>query len=626
MFSGPTYSETIGLIEGLEKLISIDREKYKNKAQIIASNPKQLNDLNGLQIYMDEDFILSLMFHSDPNYLALTSNDICRFYTLLDADLLKTANGVPKNIMVYSKKDETSKESAIITKEEFLKLTFDQKCQKIKNERNNFTSENLKATISKETFKIPTNQKSCDENYKFWIAYPGTPYYCSNIKKINAIEKLKKKVTESTLSARQKQLIRSQILEGQIAKKYFTDDQYRYLRHLCDNLANRSSYCDPYQKQSYWNKILVANNKMEYLRYPCQGIVEKNTLELSKGDLESCVQAINKNNEICSFSSVARYPSLTPKPSCKEISLALNNSKLFANYKDCPGNIDNEGIINISRILMHFAGKEIDKNQTMCNTNPSALFAKLTLDSDNDQAWNLRLCYPDKINNREACIPTIMGQHTTSEYSEDKVIAEILYQTRGTSRTLKCNIIEEGEYKPHLLQYKSGCFVIYKSDNCSATNCPKKIILDEREITHIKYKGDIFFDYFPNSFSKDRYSINSNLIEQKKFKMTQITNFTELKRRLTSTDPAIAHGVGCLEDILPNFFKKVSFNQCTPMAFILDGVMQSDSDEDDKMVITRTALDDLHSPRIVKWNNIFNAIKNFQQFHPLNSWTLYAIY
>ena len=39
----------------------------------------------------------------------------------------------------------------------------------------------------------------------------------------------------------------------------------------------------------------------------------------------------------------------------------------------------------------------------------------------------------------------------------------------------------------------------------------------------------------------------------------------------------------------------------------------------------RTTLDGIHSPRGIKWNNVFSGVKNYSQLHPLKTWTLYGI-
>ena len=45
----------------------------------------------------------------------------------------------------------------------------------------------------------------------------------------------------------------------------------------------------------------------------------------------------------------------------------------------------------------------------------------------------------------------------------------------------------------------------------------------------------------------------------------------------------------------------------------------------ESLLISRLAIDDVHTPRFLLWPNIFNAISAYQELHPLNLWTLYGI-
>jgi hypothetical protein len=92
---------------------------------------------------------------------------------------------------------------------------------------------------------------------------------------------------------------------------------------------------------------------------------------------------------------------------------------------------------------------------------------------------------------------------------------------------------------------------------------------------------------------------------------------------LKQNSKAIIHGVGCAEDILPHFFQKNSLNQCRPLPFIIDGTIEND---DKVSLIVRTAIDDIQAPRIIDWNYIFNAIKQYSEYHPRKIWSLHVIY
>ena len=63
-------------------------------------------------------------------------------------------------------------------------------------------------------------------------------------------------------------------------------------------------------------------------------------------------------------------------------------------------------------------------------------------------------------------------------------------------------------------------------------------------------------------------------------------------------------------------------NQCRPIPFIIDGIIEK---KFNYFLSVRTAIDDLHSPRLVNWSFIYNALKSYEGVHSINSWTLYGI-
>jgi hypothetical protein len=84
----------------------------------------------------------------------------------------------------------------------------------------------------------------------------------------------------------------------------------------------------------------------------------------------------------------------------------------------------------------------------------------------------------------------------------------------------------------------------------------------------------------------------------------------------------IVHGIGCIEDLVPEQFQRTAINQCHPLPFIIDGHTQKN---DETWLVARLAIDDIHTPRFIMWPNIFNAVSAYRELHPLNTWTLYGI-
>ena len=84
----------------------------------------------------------------------------------------------------------------------------------------------------------------------------------------------------------------------------------------------------------------------------------------------------------------------------------------------------------------------------------------------------------------------------------------------------------------------------------------------------------------------------------------------------------VIHGIGCAEDLIPEQFQRMAINQCHPLPFIVDGHTEKNGDT---LLITRLAIEDVHTPRFLMWPNIFNAVSAYQELHPLNTWTLNGI-
>jgi hypothetical protein len=63
-------------------------------------------------------------------------------------------------------------------------------------------------------------------------------------------------------------------------------------------------------------------------------------------------------------------------------------------------------------------------------------------------------------------------------------------------------------------------------------------------------------------------------------------------------------------------------NQCSPLPFIIDGMIKND---DKAVFVTRTAIDSLQAPRLISWSNIFSAVKSYQLLHPMRLWTMYGM-
>lgn len=619
---GEAKGEIIGVIEALHKLMSIHRSQYNQLLDQIARNPKLLSDISELkEVSLEPHFVSSLLFYSDPKYLKLLSDNECSFFGLLKNNLLKAEQGNVSGVMATYKNKAGAQENAIIPRSDFFDYLYQSKCFEYKAQDELFSPANLKEQLKKITFAIPKNEAECSEIYQGWLKSLDTPYLCGYSQTFTDAKLIQEKLVKlPEQSVAQKNLYRNQLTTAFHLKDYFDNFQYTYINNLCQNLQTPESFCEIYLAKSIWSKILNAEYSREALTYRCQALL--NRPAPSDKELTSCADKFMETPGLCHYLNANLYPSLTPRPNCDEISLALKNSRLQALYQDCSGRVGNEGITNFFRVFSHLKKSSFESTPGSCATMASGQFLQANKEADNEDVWGIRICYQDKIQDKEVCLPSLLGEFTGSSFSEEKVIANILSKTISTPNGLTCRILNKSRFNPVSLEHKTGCFGLYDENNCSATSCPKSIIYNEKTYGHLRYTGSAYFDFFPSTHSKASFSMHSILKNQFRFKTNMIRNLSDLKFFFKNFDKMVVYGTGCLEDLLPHFFKKEAFNQCRPTQFIIDGFVE---EQLKAFVVLRTALDDVHSPRIVPWPWIFTAVRSYQEIHPLKSWTMYGI-
>src|SRR5690606_18276419 len=101
-----------------------------------------------------------------------------------------------------------------------------------------------------------------------------------------------------------------------------------------------------------------------------------------------------------------------------------------------------------------------------------------------------------------------------------------------------------------------------------------------------------------------------------------LNNLSSLSTYFKNSKNGIVHGVGCAEDLLPTFIKTHSMNQCTPLPFVINGMLK---DKDKVVFVTRTGADSVQAPRLLSWSIIYSGVKSYQRMHPLKQWTMYGL-
>jgi len=611
----------VGIINNLKKIVDVSRESLQKEYQSLISSGKIEQKPTQEQIEssrISPSFQRSIFLHSPKKYLELVNLNECHLYSLLENGLLRSALGEIDYLILKGKQG-----TFLVSPEQYAQQTYKFKCKKFAQLSNIFDSENLKSTISNISFPIPKTSQDCSEIHKDWLKNDYIPFLCKipySLDRAQRAERAKKGLKNSDL--RRIRTLNNIIREADYYKKEVSFFKRTYLKNLCDDISSKENFCKTYLAQDSWTKVLNGELPKDYISYSCKTLYKKSfNIPLSEAQLMKCAKRLKESPELCLFKSHRGYSSLVPSPNCSLSSKALVESRLYTDYKDCPGQIDNASITNIHRLVQHFKKRPLDNNKSSCQAEANKTLFNLIIDGKNEDQWPLKICYDDKIEAKELCHSYIPGSLEASPISENKIITKVLRRLTSISSKSTCSIIPKSKYNPVLLEYKNGCFITFDENNCSNAHCPKKIIVDEKEVTGLRFNGKLKFDYFPNNWKDQKKSAFSMIKESYKIEMKRLRNLTELEVFLKLNPKGIIHGVGCVEDIIPQHFKRVLFNQCTPMPFISDGIVSEDGN---KVIVTRTALDDLHSPRLIPWNWIFTAIMKYKEHHPLGQWNLYG--
>ncbi len=592
-----SVDEPYGIIESFEKLISIHKTQYSASEKLIVNNIQILSTVSNLkEFWLEENFVRSLLISSDDKYLSLVKDDECKFFSALENNLFKTASGSISSIPISFKDTTGITKKASVPFLDFFNELYKKKCFNNKEFSTLFSLTNVSKTINGIKFSIPKNQKECSVIHNEWLLNSYTPYLCQI----------------------HNNLINQNSSSREFYRKKISIFQRTYINNLCSHLNSAELFCKNYLKEDIWNKVINGEAPSYKMSYKCRNLFGDKEV-FGKNEEAACAAKFTSTPETCEIKGNRNFPSVFPLQSCDLISQALRNSKLVTDYHDCPGNIDNEMLTNIHRIINHFDATKINSTPFSCSGDTNYSIAKLNFDVKNDEAWPLKICFLNRIENKEECVPYIPGSHPKEDRSEDLVIAKILYLHKGAPRKTTCKIVDSKTYNPIMSEFKLGCFIVYDSESCKNLLCNKKVIWDEKVLTDITFKGKAIYNYYSTTYLSERFSLVSLLNEVKGTQARSIKNLTDLLYFLDKNTGGIIHGVGCAEDLLPEYFYRTSINACHPLPFIIDGHVEKD---DYSLLVFRSAIDDIHTPRLIMWHNIFSAVSAYQQLHPLNTWTL----
>lgn len=622
MFSSLAQEKPPGVIEGLKVLVEDSREKIKEqyenlvRTNQIIENPTE-EQVKSLKI--SNVFLRSIFLHSEKKFLEMISLKECHLYGLIENGLLKSALGSLDYLMV-----EDGGKTQLIKKDEYVKQVYKYKCQANAQFSKIFNRSTLKKTVLSLKYPVPKAQKECKQIINDWRKNDYLPYLCKIPYVVQQAEragqiKARTKRSEIGIIQRLNEVIRN----GEYYKSEIPFFQRSYLKNLCNGVEDEDSFCRPYLATDAWTRVLNGELPKEYLDFKCLNFFNKPYSEkLTENQKRTCIKRMKESSSLCIEKGTKGYSSLFPRPNCSLISKALNHSRIKVPYHDCPGQVDNGAITNLHRILSHYLKRDISSTPETCQAEANFSLLNLLKIAKNTRGWPLKVCYFDKIESKEVCHDYIPGSLEKTGISEEKVVTKILRRMTSISTSQSCKVVSKSRFNPGLLQYKNGCYIVFDENTCSNAFCPKEIYVDEEKVKGLKFVGTTEFDYVPNNWRDQKKSGLMMMQEGYSLRSKKLRNLTELEVYFKQNPKAIVHGIGCAEDILPQFFKRTLFSQCQPLPFILDGVVR---ENENMVLVTRTSLDDLHSPRLIPWNWIFTGVMKYKEKHPLNQWNLYGI-
>ncbi len=611
-----------GLIESYEKLLRIDETQSNKAHDLIKAAGKSQTDFVGEQTNLNSYFLRSLILNSDSRYLSLAQRGECSFFALLENNLLKWSEGPATSVLIDSKNNKGELVSGSLPVTQYLNQQYRSKCVANREQRELFADRNLSRSLPGLNFIVPRTESECRNVFEQWKNNDSLPYLCRLHENIQNGIKAEKQL--KTLDP--KEIAKRRQFEEQIGQKRFVEEtvsffQRTYISNLCKNLDNEKEYCASYVGQDTWNKVTNGELPAYVMTSLCEDILKKTSL--TTNDLVSCAGRMKDAPASCHTLNAKTQAALFPKPSCKESAQALNIAHLKTDYRDCPGSIETEGITNLYRLMKHFAPEDQKIISNDCLSDPYFSYGKMSLDFSGDaDNWPLKICYKDPVNKKDICLPYIPGNNPKEKLSEGSVMGRILNRIRGAPDKTVCRVVDISNYKPNFLEYQVGCFIVKDTRNCSGPECERKIYLDKTEISGITYRGVFQYEYFANSYTTEKFSAQNILSETMKLQNKPIKNLTELSFFLSQYKTAIVHGIGCAEDLLPNFFTRRNLNQCQPLPFIIDGVVKKDNNN---FLSVRSGVDDLHLPRLISWGHVFSSVSNYRELHPLQKWALYGL-
>lgn len=620
-----TYAQDSGVpghIETLETLILAHQQQFELTKKEYFKNSLTESDLKKIgNSNISPLQIASIITSSQSKYLEkLQADDFCSFFSYwINGTIKDIDHNAPFVLLDYESEGKTV--SASTSLNAYYNFIAETKCFGLKDAETLFKDDLFASTINNLNFKPPLNMEQCLADFETWTKNKYLPYICRYheelLKSKKAVADLNV-VSDEDFSMRR--IINERIRRGRFISDNLSSYSQAYIENLCGFLDSPQKFCSSYLDEHIVTKAKLGEVPQYKVQAICQSITKKEILAAK--DFDRCKDKMKESPEMCTHILRKENFSYWPGQNCDELSKALLHSNLSADYIDCPGLVGNDSIITAARVFQHLKPIDYHKDRSACYSNPMGRVLTSFMDFGLPEGWKMNLCYHNPIEGKRQCDLYIPGENPNSKYSEHLVVAQALRRSKGASDSLTCKVLEKKKYKPHLLEFKSGCFILFDETKCTPTECPRTIIYESLTMDNIEYQGVAEYLLEGGLDLKQNHSLKKVLLEAYQTNTKLIKNFTELNFFLGMSPTSIVYGIGCSEDIIPNLKPRATINQCTPISFIIGGVVPPSKDF---LLTVHLGVESVNFPRLISWQSIFNALSNYSIAHPNKSWFFYGV-
>jgi hypothetical protein len=605
-----------GLISNYSELVEINRLSYEKKIQSLQlQKDVYAQEISNENFQLSEEFLYQLFSFTPENSAFIAAQNKCHLFRNLYLGMMEDYNGLVSYVHGVFKTKEDNKlreKEVILSLPIFLEKIAFKQCPQIKTE---FSSMNL-SQIANNLKLInnfnPKERLSCQNDLSLFLNEKDTPYLCYINDRLHKLPELNEKLLKS--EGTQVNEIGIEVRTIKNIDQNLTRAEKNRLKLFCENISNGHNLCEKWFERSYWREKFNSNKNPYPLFQLCQEVLEKNTL--NESDYQACIDNLQKDPSLCYNENF--------HTKCNTLETLLWDGRLKANYIDCPNEVIDLNIINITRILNHFSQTNSPPEEAFfCSNNSTAPFMDFVLEKNDESTWGHQLCYFDKIKKIEVCHAYLLGDKKNHPYSTVNIVKKILVRTKGFSPSSNCQMISNDLFDINQLNFQFGCFVLYDKKNCTFNHCPLEFFLDKIKLNLIEQKNNFQYTYFYLDPKKEKFSLESLLTDTKKLKFKTIRNVNFLKNFFIEKPKGIIHGILCLEDIEELNEQSTKLNSCHPIPFIIDGLLE---EKGYYSLIVRLSTQSVHRPILLPWRRVYQGVLNFQKKHPLKKWTMGGIY